>query len=441
MWCVQEIAMGRRVRLVLGKKSMAWEQLISALNYAEMTNEAIIGSSVTERLFKSRIALQETLRNVINPSPNQPPHSWPPLSTLLDTTRSRGATNPRDKVYALHGILELMGLSLPPVETSKPVREIYQEITQIAFATDRNLNMLYQITGLPNSHDLPSWVTDLSCTRPPAILMFEAYNASSSSPIYWQVPPSSSILMLRGRIFDRVRAVGGVMNPGFQTNTQSQHSGTEAGPLSSTTESTTAFHIFQQWLSLAQTLPCATIKHSVPATFAATLLTNPAMNAKASLPTLLRISQTWLTHLTTSTSDELLLEPGISNMLDDVSKLPVTAHEQREFASQLVAAVLVRILGTKIGIQKRARAFHHWLHLCLRACTFFVTEGGFMGMANGDSVRVGDGVALFSGLRVPFLVRDVGDGRWRLVSPAYVEGIMQGEAWGESGTLYEFAII
>jgi hypothetical protein len=131
MWCVQEIAVARRVRIICGRSSMDWEQLVSALDYKETVTQTIASTSATFRLFKDRVALQGMLRNIIYPKPDQNSFQWPPLSSLLDATRSRGATNPSDKVYALNGIFELMGLNLPEADYSKPVRQIYQEITQI----------------------------------------------------------------------------------------------------------------------------------------------------------------------------------------------------------------------------------------------------------------------------------------------------------------------
>ena len=94
-------------------------------------------------------------------------------------------------------------------------------------------------------------------------------------------------------------------------------------------------------------------------------------------------------------------------------------------------------------MQKRARAFHHWLFLCLKGKAFFVTEGGYLGLASGSEMRVGDEICLFGGVKVPFLVREIGAGRgaWRLVAPVYVEGMMDGEVWDERGSLDEFAIV
>ena len=105
--------------------------------------------------------------------------------------------------------------------------------------------------------------------------------------------------------------------------------------------------------------------------------------------------------------------------------------------------MLVRVIASLIGTEKRAKAFHHWLYLNLAKKALVVTEKGYMGIAPG-SAAPGDAVVLFSGLRTPFLAREVQDGAgvraWRLVTPAYVEGMMDGALWDENVKLDEFTL-
>jgi hypothetical protein len=66
-------------------------------------------------------------------------------------------------------------------------------------------------------------------------------------------------------------------------------------------------------------------------------------------------------------------------------------------------------------------------HLKSRHKTFFTTGTGYFGTA-AFTVRPGDSIALFSGLPTPFVVRKEGK-FYRLLSAAYVHGIMDGELW------------
>ena len=57
----------------------------------------------------------------------------------------------------------------------------------------------------------------------------------------------------------------------------------------------------------------------------------------------------------------------------------------------------------------------------------FRTDGNLLGMGS-RSVEVGDEVWVLKGGNVPFVLRRVKEGVYRLVGDAYVHGIMHGEA-------------
>ncbi|XP_014552917.1 hypothetical protein COCVIDRAFT_108964 [Bipolaris victoriae FI3] len=57
----------------------------------------------------------------------------------------------------------------------------------------------------------------------------------------------------------------------------------------------------------------------------------------------------------------------------------------------------------------------------------FVTKKGHIGLSS-DDVRQGDAIAIIEGSQVPFVLRPLDKGRFSLVSEAYVDGIMDGEA-------------
>ncbi|KAF2736267.1 hypothetical protein EJ04DRAFT_490318 [Polyplosphaeria fusca] len=57
----------------------------------------------------------------------------------------------------------------------------------------------------------------------------------------------------------------------------------------------------------------------------------------------------------------------------------------------------------------------------------FVTEKGHLGLSSWHA-KPGDIVALIHGAQVPFILRHHRNGKYRIVSEAYVDGIMDGEA-------------
>jgi hypothetical protein len=335
----------------------------------------------------------------------------------------------------LWGVLTLMGVKLSPPDYTKPVRSVYQEVTLACFACDRDLDVLYQVTGLPSKHGLPSWVPDLSNTKAPPTLMFEAFHASGSAPIRWQISNSNNELYLSGRVVDRIKRCGDALK------SPNEHSSPRDSILGSDTETSTCFEIFKQWLALAEALPGYPTGQSVTEAFGLTLITNSIIRLNRKLPQFINVYASWLELLKTSTSSELFIEKGVDNMLDDVSAIPAEAHQKQEFAYQIASSILVPVIVAPVTMKKKVRAFHHWLHLALRRRLFFVTERGYMGIGPA-SVSEGDEVVLFSGLKTPFLIRRAqAQGTFRLITPTYIEGIMAGELWNETERLDQFMLV
>lgn len=57
----------------------------------------------------------------------------------------------------------------------------------------------------------------------------------------------------------------------------------------------------------------------------------------------------------------------------------------------------------------------------------FVTKKGSLGLSS-DQIASGDVIAIIQGSQVPFVLRPHGEGRYQVISEAYVDGIMDGEA-------------
>lgn len=57
----------------------------------------------------------------------------------------------------------------------------------------------------------------------------------------------------------------------------------------------------------------------------------------------------------------------------------------------------------------------------------FVTKRGHLGLSS-EHIMSGDTIAVILGSQVPFVLRSRGDGKYQVISEAYVDGIMDGEA-------------
>lgn len=80
---------------------------------------------------------------------------------LLDA-RSLDASEPRDKMFALQGMLKMMGAHFAAPDYTIPVEKIYINATKVAIAHDQTLRILSGITGHRKNDRMPSWVPDYS---------------------------------------------------------------------------------------------------------------------------------------------------------------------------------------------------------------------------------------------------------------------------------------
>ncbi|KAK7192397.1 heterokaryon incompatibility protein [Paraphaeosphaeria sporulosa] len=87
-------------------------------------------------------------------------------TAMLLRTRKLDATDPRDKIFAIHGLLLVLGACLPNPDYSKSTEQVYREAAAAAIAHDARLHILGSITGESLIKDLPSWVPDWSCNQP-----------------------------------------------------------------------------------------------------------------------------------------------------------------------------------------------------------------------------------------------------------------------------------
>lgn len=401
---------------------------------------SVITADTTHQIFARKIALQDALRNIIYPKPGQAPTRWPSVSSVLDNTRFRGAAEPRDKIYALFGLFRMMGFNPPLPDYNKPIRQIYQEATLTSMNCDRNLDILYQVTGLPNQLNLPSWVPDFSNTKAPVIMVTPALRTSKSSVVQWQLYERSNALCIPGTTVDRVTAFAASMSFTNSSAAQTRDS------VITGTEKTAAFSIFKQWLSLVQSLPSYPNGQQPSETFGLILSSACNTHGKVELSTILEVYNHWYNVLgnSNSYSNSIFMEKGVDNMVDHIETYSFQADEQIEFALQHAAGMLLTVVGSGTSMQRRIRALHYWLCLSLRGKALFVTEKGYMGLAPG-SVASGDLVILLSGLRTPFLARfspeEDNSISSRLVAPAFVAGMMEGELWSESRVLDEFMFV
>ncbi|KAH7348530.1 heterokaryon incompatibility protein-domain-containing protein [Rhexocercosporidium sp. MPI-PUGE-AT-0058] len=171
-WTVQELMLPSKAVLMIGKYTIKWEDLCAAVDYG-------LNMHIWEHVFLGFIINPVvvpyiSMRTLMNRYrlPNQLGTPASDLIRLLVHCRHRKSQDPRDKIYAVLGILRAShpeslksdAIDAPKIEVGygKDVREVYRSMARELILKTNTLDVL----GVsPNSSlDLPSWVTDWSNT-------------------------------------------------------------------------------------------------------------------------------------------------------------------------------------------------------------------------------------------------------------------------------------
>lgn len=150
LWVLQEVVLNREIVLIRGKVLITWPVFAKAV----------------KRLSKAKLPIPELLGPVAMDSLKRG-ETWPTLNRLLLLSVMYGATNPRDKVYAVLGLVEkivnLADAKAIVPDYQKPLMEIYRDATALALRDQAELMLVLigQVFG-PLPEEMlgywPSWV-------------------------------------------------------------------------------------------------------------------------------------------------------------------------------------------------------------------------------------------------------------------------------------------
>lgn len=163
VWTCQEIASARRATVHYGPISCSWN-LFSGI----ITHSNHPASSAKDNHYLKLAAVdKETLnlykfrrlcKDIVLPR-HQLTEGYlkMALDQLTDGIRHTAATDPKDKVFGIYGILQKLHLILPAPDYGKAVRQIYGEAALAIHEKRHDLKFRHYFHPLDNPHNLPSW--------------------------------------------------------------------------------------------------------------------------------------------------------------------------------------------------------------------------------------------------------------------------------------------
>ena len=98
------------------------------------------------------------------------------------------------------------------------------------------------------------------------------------------------------------------------------------------------------------------------------------------------------------------------------------------------------VLALDAETNRNAQTLFRGLRRRLNGLSVFKMSTDLLGIVH-HTAQLGDSIVLLQEGQVPFILSPVPDG-WLLVAPAYIDGLMQGEAWpDDENQLVEFVLV
>jgi hypothetical protein len=421
MWTIQEVIVAQAAVVICGRKKTDWQELSACIEesqrkggiferYACLLPRSLLGQ---ERSAYIQVPLISSFKRDMRNNPGRVD-----FSTMLKSFENCEATDPRDKIFALFGLLpEDQRIPFAKPDYSKPVEQIYIETANTLIKKLRNLELLAnagQAASLPN---IPSWVPDWTVPKAPSLTLQKHgfsmihpaadptketadYRASGDYSAFVNNQTKCTVLSLRGKLISTV-AKAGIEFP---------HVGPGASAASKPGQNELRIHAAER-------------QAKIEACFE--LIVNMDLPLYPTVQERLSACQVCLvagkgTFSQDTNADELatlfcFYEKYVDRWLAFQRRTWWQRWRDQSLDAEFLAMThKASYAGSLIGDATDGRQF-------------FVTEDGHMGLGLHGLVE-GDQVCILYGLPVPFVIRDKGNGFYSLLSECYVEGLMNGEA-------------
>ena len=426
VWILQEVILAREAQIFSGADHFSLRDLIAT---TDDLNELAIhnGSSPSSReytqflrMLQKRVDTFATLKNLQEQATNlevyratqatqlatQPSQATQPLlfddessdedwvyTNLLEILirgRAQFATDPRDKVYSLLGLLpESVVFAVNP-DYSTPAEKVFAHVTRLILLSTESLDILYYAIGLNTGGKTPSWAATFSTYRSPTeeaqyrlkAQLLEIFDASAGTKVHI-VFPRDDLLVLRGALVGIVAFTSQGIRPGRAISID--------GLLS----------ILNEW--------------SVQ-TFTALLALSEGTSG---------------THYSDDLEQSSFKESFLFAILSGTIPIEDT-NLVRSLDGVSTASLWSRIfdIDDSLSLQNddlREDSLSNHIIKCIYGKSIFVTNDGLIGLGPAQ-IQKGDQVHILAGARLPFMLRPTSTDaqHFVLVGDVYLRGVMHG---------------
>jgi hypothetical protein len=404
VWIVQEFALARMIHLVWGTRALPLPILkaiceankIWTLAFVQIGDSAPVSSEIWQSMMFNRTeAFFMTLKNEISSN-----HQRPLLSDLLHRVRSTGmdmsATDPRDHIFALLGLVGDAGeLEIRP-DYSKPVAKVYVDVAKKMLVAG-HLSILSLASGSSTVPDLPSWVPDWT------------------SPIYQSV-------LSQGR-YGNLFAASGPSSPSVKTGYPDCHSSIIIeGALLDTIASCTTYRAVESDLHYSehQQRWYADLDHLATLSFRFKNADTPSITDFDNA--LWRISTAGIE------------ETGIEGTPRRATRTSF------EWYTKLRNGLQAKKDSPALDYSSQSDAYPFLVIKHARYRRAFVSSNGYLGLCP-ENTKNGDAIVIFLGASVPYVVRPLSGNRYHIVGETFVQDYMDGEFMMQNPVIEGFELV
>jgi hypothetical protein len=353
-----------------------------------------------------------------------------PVSTVFTRGLFYQAQVRKDHVFGVYALVKKLGAQLPEPDYRRPVDQIFAEAARLAIESDNKLWILCLINGLEERENWPSWVPTWFEKMGPPILDERFFQAAAGSLPLYTFSDDGRRLTVKGKIVDVISRKA-QRSPLLGCPLWNEPTGADSIEFS-----INVIKAYHEWMIIMHTSAMYSgfmssrygDMHDQTMAFIRVLLQDFTAVA-GSLDKYKEIIAgfgPWQQLLSATNPGSSMPIEAIEAMLEPedmtTEELPEDKRYLRHTPEWKIFAAIYR--------DPKASLFDHHTLLGSKCKVFFTTQSGFFGIAPA-SIQQGDYIALVSGLQTPLVVRPVDDNgnEYRLLGPAFVQGLMGGELW------------
>ncbi|KAK4246042.1 heterokaryon incompatibility protein-domain-containing protein [Corynascus novoguineensis] len=161
VWTLQEVAFGRKCIVMQGSHALNWESL--CLGYLAIPTRGLNRRAETDRLlsrWRLYLALRGRSIEAIPKSRFQGESQAEAELRLLAEIRNMKATIPHDRIYSLYALFQAMGIALPSPDYNKDIAAVFEEAVVSYIRCRQNMAIITLTSPPAEASGFPSWVPD-----------------------------------------------------------------------------------------------------------------------------------------------------------------------------------------------------------------------------------------------------------------------------------------